>query len=162
MPRKSKFRYKQYDYYYLCAVYYGMRRRCEVPENQAAKHYHDKGIRVCEEWKNSRDSFIEWALSTGYLKGLHLDRKDSKLGYSPSNCRWLTPSESGAHTDRESRKNTMREIGRRQWGKRVKLNGVTYGSIPEAAESLGLTKAMIYQAIRYKCRAGKKYFVEVV
>jgi hypothetical protein len=37
--------------------------------------------------------FQEWAAAAGYASGLSLDRRDNDLGYSPSNCRWITMKE---------------------------------------------------------------------
>ena len=48
---------------------------------------------VCEEWKNSYESFREWALSHGYTDELTIDRINNKGDYEPSNCRWITLAE---------------------------------------------------------------------
>lgn len=53
-----------------------------------SKYYADKGIRVCEDWRDYQ-KFREWSLSNGYKEGLSLDRKDNSLDYCPSNCRWI-------------------------------------------------------------------------
>lgn len=53
-----------------------------------AKYYADKGITVCDDWRDYT-KFREWALSNGYEEGLSLDREDNSLGYEPSNCRWI-------------------------------------------------------------------------
>ena len=70
----------------------GMRERCGSPTSERAKYYHDKGIRVCEEW-GAFSVFKEWAEATGYEKGLCIDRIDPAKNYSPDNCQWLTNKE---------------------------------------------------------------------
>lgn len=63
-------------------------RKCTV-EN--AKHYErfgGRGIRVCEEWRNSFLAFKYWALHNGYHDGWSLIRIDRDKGYSPENCRF--------------------------------------------------------------------------
>jgi hypothetical protein len=52
--------------------------------------YADKGITVCDEWRNSYLSFKQWALSNGYSDNLQIDRIDNSKGYSPDNCRYVT------------------------------------------------------------------------
>jgi hypothetical protein len=43
-------------------------------------------------FKNFKE-FRAWALVNGYRKGLVLDRERPNEGYTPSNCRWITPEE---------------------------------------------------------------------
>lgn len=75
--------------------------RCENPEEISYKWYGKKGIKVCEEWKRYPIKFIEWSLSNGYKKGLTIDRIDSKKGYSPENCQWITLSENSRKAMKE-------------------------------------------------------------
>ena len=51
--------------------------------------YGKRGITVCPSWLNYL-AFKEWAISSGYTEHLSIDRIDSKLGYSPTNCRWTS------------------------------------------------------------------------
>lgn len=69
-----------------------MRQRCENPNHTAARWYHDRGIRVCEEWKDF-DRFREWSMANGYTESLTIDRIDPDKNYEPSNCRWIPRKE---------------------------------------------------------------------
>lgn len=74
-------------------IWAGMRQRCGViggaPSGTLA-NYVERGIRVCDEWAYSFETFRDWALSSGYRDDLLLDREDNNLGYEPGNCRWVT------------------------------------------------------------------------
>ena len=48
------------------------------------------GIKICEEWLNDKNSFVNWALDNGYEEGLTIDRINSDKDYCPENCRWVT------------------------------------------------------------------------
>lgn len=54
-----------------------------------AKYYHDRGLRVCEEWADF-EVFRDWAMANGYAADLTIDRVDNYRGYEPGNCRWVT------------------------------------------------------------------------
>lgn len=70
-----------------------MKQRCNNPNHTAAAWYHDKGIRVCDEWNTNFDSFETWALCNGYADDLSIDRIDSDGNYCPENCRWIPIAE---------------------------------------------------------------------
>lgn len=67
-----------------------IRSRCNNPRDKAYANYGGRGIKVCPEWQNNPKAFCEWALASGWQKGLSLDRIDNDKGYSPDNCRWTT------------------------------------------------------------------------
>ena len=74
-------------------IWTGMKQRCHNPNNKDYKHYGEKGITVCEEWRSSYTDFKEWAINNGYSDNLSIDRKDNEKGYCPENCRWATKKE---------------------------------------------------------------------
>ena len=43
--------------------------------------YGERGIEVCNEWKNDFQSFYDWAINNGYNENLTIDRIDNNKGY---------------------------------------------------------------------------------
>ncbi len=74
----------------LYGVWRDMRSRCDGRNKRSFHNYGERGIKVCDEWKNSFESFYEWCINNGYRKGLTLDRIDVDDNYSPENCRFVT------------------------------------------------------------------------
>ena len=70
-----------------------MNRRCYDEKAVGYCYYGAKGIKVCEEWRNSFQTFYDWAMKNGYTDDLTIDRIDSTKDYCPENCRWITLSE---------------------------------------------------------------------
>jgi hypothetical protein len=77
----------------LYDVWTGMKQRCYDQNHRRYHRYGGRGITVCEAWYNNVESFYEWAMASGYQEGLEIDRIDNNQGYSPDNCRWVTPKE---------------------------------------------------------------------
>ena len=86
-------------------IYKEWRSMIDRCENKSWKHYHNyggRGISVCKEWRDSFNTFYEWAISNGYNDSLTLDRVNVNGNYEPSNCRWATNKEQ-ANNKRNSR-----------------------------------------------------------
>lgn len=79
--------------YPLLSRYRNMIRRCYSPTHNDYFRYGGRGITVCEEWRNDRQAFIDWAKANGFKTGLTLERKDNEASYSPENCRYATAKE---------------------------------------------------------------------
>ena len=77
----------------LYRIWAEMKRRCENSDRPNYRNYGGRGIKVCQEWKNSFETFREWALNNGYSDELSIDRIDNGGNYEPSNCHWVTDKE---------------------------------------------------------------------
>jgi hypothetical protein len=64
--------------------------RCTSPGSKDWPRYGGVGVEVCHTWRR----FEEFLLDMGERPpGTSIDRIDPYGNYTPSNCRWATPSE---------------------------------------------------------------------
>lgn len=72
----------------LYYVWTAMKERCLNSKSKDYSLYGQRGIKVCQQWKNDYGSFYSWAISNGYREGLSIDRINVNGNYCPKNCRW--------------------------------------------------------------------------
>lgn len=111
-----------------------MKRRCYKKTSKDYKNYGGRGIKVCDEWKNSFECFRDWALPNGYNEHLTIERINVNGDYEPSNCTWATPKQQG----RNRRKH-----------RKINYNGKEY-CLSELAEMCGL----IPETLAYRLNVG--------
>lgn len=68
-----------------------IRDRVLDPKHNNYSRY--KHLSIYDEWLSDHFLFVKWALENGWKLGLWIDRIDNNLGYSPSNCRFVTASQ---------------------------------------------------------------------
>lgn len=107
--------------------------RCYNKNNHNYKHYGERGIVVCEEWK---DDFVAFHIYMGDRpsKKHSIDRVDVNGNYEPGNVRWATSKQQG----RNRRNNTVFFYQNKRW------------CLTEMAEHFNINK----QRIQYKIKMG--------
>lgn len=73
--------------------YHHIKDRCYNPNSKSYHRYGGRGIKMCDEWLNSYESFEKWCLTHGYSPDLAIDRIDNDGDYAPDNCRFITLKE---------------------------------------------------------------------
>lgn len=69
-----------------------MIQRCENPKHKDFKRYGAKGIKVCREWMESFQQFLD-DMGPAPTQTDWLGRLDVTAGYFPGNCCWTTQPE---------------------------------------------------------------------
>ena len=105
-----------------------MLQRTSYAKDRAYHRYGGRGIKVCTEWTESFDAFLDWAISSGYRDDLTLERIDNDGDYEPGNCCW------SKHVDQQNNRNNNRliTIGNETW------------SVADWARLTGIRRETIY------------------
>lgn len=109
-----------------------MKQRCYNKNYKQFKDYGEKGVVVCDEWLNDFLAFKNWAFANGYADKLLIDRINTGGIYEPSNCRWLTKTESNQNTGLLRSTNTSGYRGvcwdkrHNKWKSLINYNGKAY------------------------------------
>ena len=61
-------------------------QKCHNEKNRSYHLYGLMGVAVCEQWRNDRESFCDWAFEAGWRPGLLVGRKNEDFDFSPENC----------------------------------------------------------------------------
>jgi hypothetical protein len=125
----------------LYDIWVGMNFRC----NPDSKHRHCKahgarGIRVCQEWKDSYPAFKEWALANGYGEKLQIDRINNDGNYEPGNCRWVT-----AAINARNKRNTVMNEQTAEYIRELKRQG---WCMRDVAWAFGINESVVYQVAK--------------
>ena len=91
----------------LYGVWEAMVARCYNVNNPQYHLYGGRGIKVCNRWRN----YINFKKDMAPRPLKHfLDRTNNNGNYTPSNCRWVTPTQSGRNT----RNNVKVKVGKQR------------------------------------------------
>jgi len=104
-------------------IWANMKARCHIKSSSSYYNYGARGINVCDEWRNSFKSFMNWSYRNGYSDELTIERKYVNGNYEPSNCCWIPKSDQG----KNKRNNHYLEINGEiktiaQWSEETGIN----------------------------------------
>lgn len=115
-------------------IWVDMKRRCYNSNKIGYCNYGERGIIICDQWKNNFLSFYNWSMQNGYKDDLSIDRINNDGNYEPSNCRWA---------DRTTQNNNSRH------NRYITYNGKTL-TMSQWAKYLNLT----YSCLKTRFRRG--------
>lgn len=131
-PLNTKHNLSKHRIYRLWA---SVKNRCYNSNEPSYASYGARGVRMCDEWVDSPEVFIAWALANGWQDGLQIDKdiRAKELGlepllYSPLTCLFVTPQQN-SNLRRDS--NFLTFNGKTQtliqWSREVGIKHTTIG-----------------------------------
>ena len=111
-------------------IWSAMKQRCHNPDSDGYYLYGERGIIVCEQWRQSFAAFWQ-DMGATYQDDLTIDRIDTNGIYEPGNCKWSTPKEQANNR----RDNLLIQTG----------DGML--TITEAAERYGIKRRTLYDMV---------------
>ena len=119
-----------------------MKARCYNPNNKYYKNYGERGIEVCDRWKDSFENFFE-DMGPKPSSKHSIDRIDVNGNYEPENCKWSTDQEQARN------KRNQRDA------KLIDPEGQEYliagGLITQFCKDAELNSGNIYSVLNGKC-----------
>lgn len=112
--------------------------RCLNKNSHAYSEYGERGIQICERWKDSFENFYE-DMGPAPSSNHSIDRIDVNGNYEPGNCRWATRKEQN-----RNKRNTAY----------ITYHGETR-SLPEWADLLGVSSGKLRRAYNSGADMGK-------
>lgn len=136
----------------LYSVWCGIKDRCTNPNTEHYDRYGGRGIKICDEWLGSFESFRDWAYSAGFNdsstgKQQSIERINVDGNYEPSNCKWAS--------QKEQMRNTTRTTWIEYEGKQIPLsqfcemNGINYESFVTRHLKKGIPPEQILKIWKY-------------
>lgn len=147
----------QQTYTRLYHTWCSMKSRCYRKSNDHYKSYGERGITMCDEWRNNFEAFYEWAIRNGYSDNLTIDRIDNDKGYYPNNCQWISFSDN----TRKKRNTVFLTVNNenksiREWGN---ILGVSHSTVRLFYKRYGALKTI--EAITKSIQNKDKRFIYV-
>ena len=118
----------------LYDTWINIKQRCYNPKHPNYKDYGNRGIKMCNLWRDNYILFRDWSIQNGYKKGLTIDRINNNGNYEPNNCRWTTMKQQTIN-----RRNTIYALYE---NKKIPLR--------ELADILNISYKKLYSKVRYK------------
>lgn len=104
------------------AVWKAAKNRCHNPKSQGFARYGERGIRMCDQWRNNFAMFIA-DMGRRPSPNHSLERKDNNGPYSPENCIWATLAEQSVNKRSNARITFRGEtLTKSQWAARVGIS----------------------------------------
>lgn len=117
----------------LYNIWMNIKKRCYDQNCPDYKNYGERGIIMCDDWKNSYEKFSDWAFANGYKANTPrgkctIERINVNGNYCPKNCKWADMKEQGNN----KRNNRI-----------IAIEGKTL-TVAQWAEHMGVSPRLIY------------------